>query len=100
MFVTRSLALFMVLLSTGCGGLVAFKVDSEPQGAKIYLDNERISRRHAIIFRFNDAPAVFDIGGEAGIRVNGSHCSLAPLRDEDRIRVGSFRLVIGLSASF
>jgi len=65
--------------------------------AKIYLENERISRRHAIIFRFNDAPAVFDIGGDEGIRVNGSHCSLAPLRDGDRIRVGSFRLVIGSS---
>lgn len=65
--------------------------------AKIYLDNERVSRRHAIFFRFNGAAAVFDIGGEEGIRVNGSHCSLAPLHDGDRIRVGSFRLVIGSS---
>lgn len=42
MFATRAAALLVILLATGCGGLVAFKVDSEPRGAKVYLDNEEL----------------------------------------------------------
>ena len=40
------------------------------ESAEILLDDERVSRRHAIFFRFMDGLAVFDIGGENGILVN------------------------------
>ena len=63
--------------------------------AQIHLDHEDVSRRHAVIFRFKDGPAVFDLGGNGGILVNGQRCALAPLSDGNRISVGPFALQIG-----
>lgn len=62
--------------------------------ADIVLDQEHVSRRHAIIFQFRNGPAAFDLGGENGILVNGCRCSIAPLSDGDRITVGPFGLQI------
>lgn len=62
--------------------------------ADIVLEQEHVSRRHAIIFQFRNGPAAFDLGGENGILVNGRRCSIAPLSDGDRITVGPFGLQI------
>ncbi len=66
------------------------------ESADILLDDERVSRRHAIFFRFMDGLAVFDIGGENGILVNGKCCPQALLSEGDRITVGPFGLQLGL----
>ena len=63
--------------------------------APIMLDHTEVARRHAVIFRFKQGPAVFDLGGQGGIQVNGQQCSLALLNDGDRVTVGPFRLRIG-----
>ncbi|UCC29624.1 MAG: FHA domain-containing protein [Phycisphaerales bacterium] len=63
--------------------------------APIMLDHTDVSRRHAVIFCFKQGPAVFDLGGQGGIQVNGQQCSLALLSDGDRVTVGPFRLRIG-----
>jgi pSer/pThr/pTyr-binding forkhead associated (FHA) protein len=65
------------------------------ENAPIFLDHERVSRRHAILFRFKNNPAIFDLGGQEGILVNGRPCSIAPLSDGDRITIGPFGLLIG-----
>ena len=65
------------------------------ESADILLDDERVSRRHAIFFRFMDGLAVFDIGGENGILVNGKCCPQALLSEGDRITVGPFGLQLG-----
>lgn len=64
--------------------------------AAILLDHEEVSRRHALIFRFRTGPAIFDLGGRGGIRVNGQQSPLAALCEGDRITVGPFGLRVGL----
>ncbi len=68
------------------------------EAARIMLDHKDVARRHAIIFRFKEGPAVFDLSGPGGILVNGQQCSLALLSDGDRITLGPFRLRIGSSS--
>lgn len=65
------------------------------EAARILLDHQDISPRHAILFRFNGGPAVFDLGGQNGVLVNGRQCTLAALTDGDRVTVGPFGLLIG-----
>lgn len=62
------------------------------EAAPIRLDHEDISRRHALIFRFNAGPAVFDVGGQGGLRINTRLCTFAPLGVGDRITIGPYRL--------
>lgn len=40
--IARALLLASTLLAAGCGGLVALDVDSTPQGAKVFVDDELI----------------------------------------------------------
>jgi len=63
-------------------------------GATIHLDHEEVVPRHAILFRFVDRPAVFDLGGPTGLWVNGQRCSLTPLDDGDCLTVGPFGLSV------
>jgi hypothetical protein len=65
------------------------------EAAAIRLDNERVSPRHAVIFRFKSGPAIFDLGGDGGMAVNGQTRSIAPLLDDDRVAIGPFGLRIG-----
>jgi len=62
------------------------------EAALIRFDHEDISRRHALIFRFKAGPAIFDMGGQGGLRINSRLCTLAPLRVGDRITIGPYRL--------
>lgn len=70
-----------------CVGLVGRHI-----GAAVRLDHDDVASRHAIIFRFRNSPAIFDLGGREGVLLNGQHCSLAPLVDGDRVSIGSFGL--------
>jgi pSer/pThr/pTyr-binding forkhead associated (FHA) protein len=63
--------------------------------ALIRLDHDDVSLRHAVIFRFGDRPAVFDLGARNGVWVNGKRCSIAMLADGDCLTVGPFGLSIG-----
>lgn len=64
------------------------------KNAYIHLDHELVSSRHAILFRFQGVPAVFDLGGRNGLRVNDQPCSITFLYDEDYILIGQFQLTI------
>jgi len=56
--------------------------------AAVRVDHEDISARHAVLFRFAGAPAVFDLGSRTGIGVNGQRCTSAGLASGDRIAIG------------
>jgi pSer/pThr/pTyr-binding forkhead associated (FHA) protein len=60
--------------------------------ATIRLDHADVSTRHGLLFRFGKQPAVFDLGGRAGIWVNGQKRDLSTLSDGDRVTVGPFGL--------
>jgi len=63
--------------------------------AAIRLDHEDVSTRHAVIFRFGDRPAVFDLGCRTGLWVSGKRSSIAVLSDGDCLTIGPFGLSIG-----
>lgn len=68
------------------------------QDAAVRLDHEDLSPRHAVLFRFQDAPAIFDISDKTGLLVNDQVASLTPLCNGDHVRLGPFALEIGYSA--
>ncbi len=65
--------------------------------APVRLDHPDVCRRHAVLFRFRNQPAIFDVGSRSGICVNNQHCSLTPLDNGDRITLGPFTLTVGRS---
>ncbi len=56
--------------------------------AEVRVDHTDIASRHAVFFRFANAPAIVDLGGPAGIGVNGHRCPMARLQNGDRIAIG------------
>ena len=62
--------------------------------AAVRLDHEEISTRHALIFRFGEGPAVFDLGSRTGILVNGDRGPQFALRAGDHIGLGPFSLTV------
>ncbi len=76
----------------------AVSVIGRLEPAEIRLDDEEVSRRHAVIFRFRDAPVLFDLGGRGGVCVEGKSCTIAALMDGHRVTVGPFCLQLGAMA--
>lgn len=62
--------------------------------APIRLDHDNVARRHALIFRMNNQPAIFDLGSREGIWVDGQRCSLSPLANNSRVTIGPFGINI------
>jgi len=69
------------------------------EAADIRLDHPELSPRHAVIFRFQDGPALFDISDRTGVSVNSQPCSLTPLSPGDQVNVGPFALIIAAGES-
>ncbi len=65
------------------------------EAARVFLDHKDVSRRHAVLFRFKNGPAVFDLCGQGGVLVNGQQTPLISLTDGDLVTVGPFGLLIG-----
>ena len=65
--------------------------------APIRLENENVSTRHAVLFRFADGPAIVDIGSRTGVSTNAEPCSVAGLRGGDRIGIGPYTLLVCLA---
>jgi len=65
------------------------------EAAAVRLDHQNISARHAILFRFADGAAVFDLGGRGGLRVNSKACPQGPVESADRLTIGPFTLLVG-----
>lgn len=61
--------------------------------AGLRLDDAGVSRRHAEVRLDGGSASVADLGSTNGTRVNDKVVSVAPLRDGDRIGVGTTELV-------
>ncbi len=67
--------------------------------AGVRLDHTDISMRHAVIFRFGDGSALYDLGSRSGVWVNGRRCEMHPLSNGDRLTVGPFGLAVQMNES-
>lgn len=64
------------------------------QNAAVCLDHDDICPRHAVLFKFQNRPAVFDISTKGGIWMNGQRASLAMVKDGDGLTIGPFGITI------
>ncbi len=64
------------------------------QNAAVCLDHDDISPRHAVLFKFQNRPAVFDISMKSGIWMNGQRASLAMVKDGDGLTIGPFGVTV------
>ncbi|UCE60511.1 MAG: FHA domain-containing protein [Phycisphaerales bacterium] len=56
--------------------------------AEIRVDHQDVSTRHAILFKFVNGAAVFDMGTQGnGVVVNGQRCPISTLQKGDRIAI-------------
>ena len=61
--------------------------------AGIVIDDEQVSRRHALVTVFEDGARIDDLGSTNGTWVNGARIALPhPLLEGDELRVGGTRL--------
>jgi hypothetical protein len=67
--------------------------------AAIRLESEVVATRHAVLFRFGDGVAVFDLGSRAGVSVNGEARTISTLRNGDRIGIGPCTLITRTNGS-
>jgi pSer/pThr/pTyr-binding forkhead associated (FHA) protein len=67
--------------------------------ATIHLDQEDVSTRHAVLVRFLDRAAIFDVGSRHGILADGEKCAFVPLRRVERVTVGPCVLTFTLTGA-
>ena len=61
--------------------------------AGIVIEDDEVSRRHALVVVFDDGARVDDLGSTNGTWVNGARIAMPhPLREGDELRVGGTRL--------
>ena len=63
--------------------------------APVRLDHDKVAKRHAVVFRFANETAIFNMGGEDTLAINGDNHSLCALCEGDRISIGPFGLRVG-----
>jgi pSer/pThr/pTyr-binding forkhead associated (FHA) protein len=61
-------------------------------GVDVMLDDESISRQHAVLVLETDGWHVQDMGSTNGIEVNGASIGATPLKHGDRITLGSIQV--------
>ena len=67
------------------------------RGRDILIDDEKISRTHAMIFVDEHGPSIVDLISTNGTLVNGQRISDADLRNGDIINIGKTRFIIRVS---
>src|SRR5512137_414774 len=66
--------------------------------AHLCLDDERVSRIHAVIEVAPDAMSIIDMGSAEGTFLNGQRVSRGALHPGDEIALGGLRIVVGESS--
>ena len=66
------------------------------RGRDILVDDEKISRTHAMIFVDEQGPSIVDLISTNGTMVNGQRISDADLGDGDVINIGKTRFIMRL----
>ncbi len=62
----------------------------------LVLDGDNISRQHVAVERREEQYLICDLGSANGTYLNDQRIDSAPLKDGDRVRIGSFSLVVSL----
>lgn len=66
------------------------------RGRDILLEDEKVSRTHAMIFVDEEGPSIVDLLSTNGTHVNGVRVSDADLHDGDIVHIGKTRFVVRL----
>lgn len=72
------------------------RIGRSPENA-VTLEDEKVSRRHARLFKKGDEWEIEDLESANGTRVNGVAVRSAKLKDGDRIEVGATTLRLELN---
>ena len=64
------------------------------RGRDILLDDDKISRTHAMIFVDEEGPSIVDLLSRNGTHVNGGRVGDADLNDGDAITIGETRFIV------
>lgn len=64
----------------------------------ILIDDDKVSRTHAMIFLDDDGPSIVDLESTNGTRVNGEKVRDADLGDGDIINIGKTRFSVRFEA--
>jgi pSer/pThr/pTyr-binding forkhead associated (FHA) protein len=64
------------------------------RGRDILLDDDKISRKHAMFFLDDDGPSVVDLLSTNGTHVNGKKVSDADLQEGDIVNIGKTRFIL------
>lgn len=67
------------------------------RGRDVLLDDEKVSRTHAMIFMDDDGPSIVDLLSTNGTHVNGEKVGDADLDDGDIINIGKTRFIVKIS---
>ncbi len=76
------------------GGAEKIRIGAFRRGRDILVDDEKISRTHAMIFLDEDGPSVVDLLSTNGTLVNGERVGDAELCDGDILHLGKTRFVV------
>lgn len=66
------------------------------RGRDILVDDDKISRKHAMFFLDDDGPSVVDLLSTNGTHVNGKRVSDADLSEGDVVNIGKTRFIVHL----
>jgi len=70
------------------------RIGAFSRGRDILIDDDKMSRTHAMIFVDEHGPSIVDLISTTGTLVNGQRISDADLRDGDIINIGKSRFII------
>ena len=74
-------------------GRYAIEAIGRDDTAGIVIEDDQVSRRHALVTVFDDGARVNDLGSTNGTWVNGARIAMPhPLLEGDELRVGGTRL--------
>lgn len=68
------------------------------RGRDILLDDEKVSRTHAMIFMDDDGPSIVDLLSTNGTHVNGTKVGDADLQEGDVINIGKTRFIVSVES--
>jgi pSer/pThr/pTyr-binding forkhead associated (FHA) protein len=78
------------------GAAPAPRVGNFRREKDILLDDEKVSRTHAMIFLDEDGPSIVDLNSTNGTHVNGRRMDDADLRDGDIVNIGKTRFIVSI----
>jgi pSer/pThr/pTyr-binding forkhead associated (FHA) protein len=73
------------------------RIGSFHRGRDIMVEDEKVSRTHAMIFVDEEGVSIVDLLSTNGTHVNGRRVGDADLNDEDIVHVGKTRFIIRVS---